>query len=168
MIGDRWNVTDDEIARHYPCDDFVPTPTLQAWRGITVHATPQALWPWVGQIRIAPYSYDWIDNLGRQSPQQLMGLPEPVVGEAFTTAATRRFGRILTVDPPEQLTGEIMGARISYVLVPHGQSTRLLMKLVTAMSRWAAPWLSVGDLVMARRQLLNLKHLAERSRPVAH
>jgi hypothetical protein len=36
------------------------------------------------------------------------------------------------------------------------------MKLVTAMSRWAAPWLSVGDLVMARRQLLNLKALAER------
>jgi hypothetical protein len=29
-------------------------------------------------------------------------------------------------------------------------------------SRWAAPWLSVGDLVMARRQLLNLKQLAER------
>jgi hypothetical protein len=61
-----------------------------------------------------------------------------------------------------------MGACISYVLVPENQSTRLLMKIVTAMSRWLTPWLSVGDLIMARRQLLNLKHLAERPRPVAH
>ena len=168
MIGDRWNVTDDEVARHYPCDDFVRAPTLQAWRGVTVQTTPEALWPWVGQIRLAPYSYDWIDNLGRRSPQQLVGLPDPVVGEAFTTAATRRFGRILAVEPPKDLTGEIMGAYISYVLVLQGRSTRLLMKIVTAMSRWVAPWLSVGDLVMARRQLLNLKRLAEKPRPVAH
>jgi hypothetical protein len=168
MIGDRWNVTDDEVARHYPCDDLVHAPTLQAWRGITVHTTPETLWPWVGQIRIAPYSYDWIDNLGRRSPQHLMGLPEAVVGESFSTAATRRFGRILAVEPPKHLTGEIMGAQISYVLVPEGQSTRLLMKLVTAMSRWLAPGLSVGDLIMARRQLLNLKHLAERSQVVEH
>ena len=162
MIGDRWNVTDDEIARHYPCDDLVPAPTLQAWRGVTVQSTPETLWRWVSQIRIAPYSYDWIDNLGRRSPQQLVGLPEPVVGESFSTAATRPFGHILAVQPPEHLTGEIMGACISYVLVPDGQSTRLLMKLVTAVSRWLTPGLSVGDLVMARRQLLNLKRLAER------
>jgi hypothetical protein len=167
MIGDRWNVTDDEVARHYPCDDFVRAPTSRAWRAVTVRATPEALWPWVGQIRIAPYSYDWIDNLGRRSPQRLMDLPEPVVGEPFTTAATRHFGRILAVEAPTQLTGEIMGGCISYVLVPEGRSTRLLMKLVTAMSSWVAPWLSVGDLIMARRQLLNLKRLAERSQPVA-
>ncbi|MGA8545204.1 MAG: polyketide cyclase [Mycobacterium sp.] len=160
-------MTDDDVARHYPCDDFVATPTLQAWRGVSVHATSEALWPWVGQIRIAPYSYDWIDNLGRRSPQQLMGLPEPVVGEPFTTAATRHFGRILAVEPPKQLTGEIMGACISYVLVPDGQTTRLLMKIVTAMSRWLAPGLSVGDLIMARRQLLNIKCLAEQTRPAA-
>jgi hypothetical protein len=167
MIGDRWNVTDDEVARHYPCDDFVRAPTLQAWRGISVHTTPETLWPWVGQIRIAPYSYDWIDNLGHRSPPQLMGLPEPVVGEVFTTAATRRFGRILAVEAPTQLTGEIMGACISYVLVPGGPTTRLLMKIVTPMSRWLTPWLSVGDLIMARRQLLNLRSLAEQPRPVA-
>ncbi len=161
MIGDRWNVTDDEVARRYPCDDFVDTPTLQAWRGVTVHATPEKLWPWVVQIRVAPYSYDWIDNLGRRSPQQLTGLPEPVVGEPFSTAATRRVGRILAVERPTQLTGEIMGACMSYVLVPDGQTTRLLLKIVTAMSRWLAPGLSVGDLIMARRQLLNLKRLAE-------
>jgi hypothetical protein len=92
-----------------------------------------------------------------------MGLADPVVGESFSTAATRPFGRVLAVEPPEHLTGEIVGACISYVLVPHEQSTRLLMKLVTSASKWVAPLLSVGDLVMARRQLLNLKALAERA-----
>jgi hypothetical protein len=162
MIGDRWNVTDDEVALHYRCDDFVPMPTLQAWRGVTVRTSPETLWPWVAQIRIAPYSYDCIDNLGRRSPQELIDLPEPVVGESFSTAATRPVGRILSVEPPRQLTGEIMGACMSYLLMPDGQSTRLLLKVVTAMNRWVTPWVSVGDLVMARRQLLNLKRLAER------
>ena len=161
MIGDRWGVTDAEVARHYPCDDIVPSPVLQAWRAVTVRTKPDRLWPWVAQIRLAPYSYDWIDNLGRRSPRELRGLPEPAADQHFSTAATRPLGRILSVVTPEQLTGRIAGAVISYVLVPKGHCTRLLMKFVTARGRLVAPLLSVGDLVMARRQLLNLKQLAE-------
>jgi hypothetical protein len=161
VIGDRWGVTEAEVARHYPCDDFVGLPVLQAWRGVTVHTTPDRLWPWVAQIRLAPYSYDWIDNLGRRSPGELRALPEPAVAEPFTTAASRRLGRILSVSPAEQLTGWIAGAVMSYVLVPNGDATRLLLKVVLAHGRWIAPLVSVGDLVMARRQLLNLKQFAE-------
>lgn len=167
MIGDRWGVTEAEIARHYPCDDIVPVPVLAAWRGVTVRAVPGAVWPWVAQIRLAPYSYDWIDNLGRQSPRELKALPDPTTGEPFTTAGTRRLGRILSVSPGEQLTARIMGAVMSYVLVPEGGTTRLLLKIVTPGARWVSPLLSVGDLVMARRQLLNLKRLAERASAVA-
>ncbi|MBO0850908.1 MAG: polyketide cyclase, partial [Pseudonocardia sp.] len=121
------------------------------------------LWPWVAQVRLAPYSYDWIDNLGRRSPRELVGLPEPQVGEKFTTAGGRKLGRIVSVDPGKQLTGTIMGAFMSYVLVPQDHdTTRLLLKVVTRIGRWAALGLSVGDLIMARRQLLNFKQLAER------
>jgi hypothetical protein len=163
VIGDRWGVTDDEVARRYPGDEVVPVPVLQAWRGVTVRCAPAVLWPWLGQVRLAPYSYDWIDNLGRRSPRELAHLPEPVVGEHFTTAANLRLGRILSVAPEEHLTARIGGVVMSYVLVPDGDSTRLLMKLVTDRARWLAPLLSLGDLVMARRQLLNLKALAEGS-----
>jgi hypothetical protein len=163
MIGDRWGVTDSEVLRSYPCDDFVVSPVLQAWRGIRVDAPAAAVWPWVAQVRLAPYAYDWIDNLGRCSPRQLVGLPEPQVGEAFTTAGGRKLGRIVSVDPGKQLTGTIMGAFMSYVLVPQEHdTTRLLLKVVTQTTRWVALGLSIGDLVMARRQLLNLKQLAER------
>lgn len=166
MIGDRWGVTHEEVTRRYPCDDLVPDPVLQAWRGVTARARPEHVWLWVAQIRLAPYSYDWIDNLGRRSPQVLRGLPEPVVGDSFTAAlGGRRFGRLLAVEPGKHLTGTIMGAVMSYMLVSvdDGLHTRLLLKVVTAGGRTIAPLLSVGDLVMARRQLLNLAALAERT-----
>jgi hypothetical protein len=162
VIGDRWGVSDQEVARSYPCDDFVTSPTLRAWRGVSVYAPTEAVWPWVTQVRIAPYAYDWIDNLGRRSPREPVDLPEPRIGESFTTAGGRQLGRIVSVDPGKQLTATIMGAFMSYVLVPQGQVTRLLLKVAMRTSRWAAVGLSVGDLVMARRQLLNLKLLAER------
>jgi len=163
VIGDRWGVTRSETARSYPCDDFVAAPTLQVWRGVRVEAPAAAVWPWVAQVRLAPYSYDWIDNRGRRSPRDLAGLPEPRVGDRFTTAGGRAVGRIVSVDPGKQLTGTIMGAFMSYVLVPQGRDvTRLLLKVVMRTTRWAALGLSIGDLVMARRQLLNFKQLAER------
>ena len=163
MFADRWGVTRAETARRYPCDDLVPDPAFQAWRGVTVRARPEQVWPWLTQIRLAPYSYDWIDNLGHRSPQDLRALPEPVVGEPLMSCAGRPVGRIVAVSPGEQLTGRILGAVMSYVLVPEGGQTRLLLKIVTARGRLSAPLLSVGDLIMARRQLLNLAALAERT-----
>ncbi len=162
MIGARWGVTERETRLAFPCDELVASPTLEVWRGVTVRAAPAAVWPWLAQVRIAPYSYDWLDNRGRRSPRRLLGLPEPRVGEAFTTAAGRQRGRIVSIDRGHQLTGTILGAFMSYLLLPAEQdATRLLLKVVMATNRLIAPALSVGDLIMARRQLLNLKELAE-------
>ena len=49
MIGDRWGVTWPEIRRRYPCDDLIADPVLEAWRGVTVRARPERVWPWVTQ-----------------------------------------------------------------------------------------------------------------------
>lgn len=162
MLGDRWGVTDAEVARRYPCDDLVPSPTLQLWRGVTVDAPPAAVWPWVVQVRLAPYSYDWVDNLGRPSPRELRGLDDPEPGDAFTCVGGRlRAGRVESVTHAEQLTASIMGALLSYVLVPEAGGSRLLLKVVSDRPRWYAVPVGLGDWVMARRQLLNLKELAE-------
>ncbi|MEX5258163.1 hypothetical protein [Kocuria arenosa] len=154
-------MSDDEVTRHYPCDEIVPAPSLQLWRGVTVHATPDTVWPWVTQIQCAPYSYDWLDNFGQRSPQQLLDLPAPVPGQHFTSTANRPQGRLLSIEPHVHYTGCVLGAVLSYVLVPADESTRLLLKIVTSTWGLLAPVVSVGDLVMARRQLLNLKQLAE-------
>jgi hypothetical protein len=87
-----------------------------------------------------------------------------VTGEHFTAAmGGRPVGRILSVEPGVQLTGAIMGAVMSYVLVPaEDGTTRLLLKVVAAQARVVAPLLCLGDLVMARKQLRTLARLAER------
>ena len=163
MIGDRGGVTVEDVARRYPCDDIVEQPVLQVWRGVTVQAPPEDVWPWISQVRLAPYSYDWIDNLGRRSPQKLRAVSEPAPGQRFTTACGRPLGRILTVEQGTHITGRIMGAVMSYVLRPEADATRLLLKIVIRRGRLCAPLLSIGDLIMARRQLLNLKRHAEQS-----
>jgi len=176
VIGDRWGVTDADVARRYPCDEVVRAPALEAWRGVTVRAPADRVWPWVAQIRLAPYSYDLIVNLGRRSPRELRGLPEPRVGEPFSAAfGGRPAGRVLSVEPGAQLTGVIMGTVMSYVLVPFpegdgdgdggggGGATRLLLKLAAPGRHAVTPLLCVGDLVMARRQLRTLARLAEAS-----
>ena len=116
MLADRWGVTDTEIARRYPCDDVVPAPAVAAWRGVTVAAPPAAVWPWVAQIRFAPYSYDWIDNLGRRSPRELLDVAPPRPGDPFSSSGGRPLGRILSVEAGRHVTGRIAGSVISYVL----------------------------------------------------
>lgn len=70
---------------------------------------------------------------------------------------------IVSVDPEKQLTATIMGTFMSYVLVaPEDTTTRLLLKAVMQTNRWVAMGLRVGDLVVARRQSLDFKRLAER------
>jgi hypothetical protein len=50
MIGDRWGVSDSEVLRAYPCDEFVAAPVLQAWRGIRIEAPAAAVWPWAAPV----------------------------------------------------------------------------------------------------------------------
>ena len=65
--------------------------------------------------------------------------------------------------PGQDLTAKIMGAVLSYVLVPDGSNTRLLLKIVASRGGFAGQLLSIGDLIMARHQLLNLARLAEQT-----
>lgn len=165
VIGERWGVTDQEVVRRFPCDDLVASPVLQLWRGVTVDASPAQVWPWLCQLRLAPYSYDWLDNLGHRSPRDLRGLPDPRPGEPFSRVAGKvRVGRVLSVAREQHLTASIMGAVMSYVLTPEGRSTRLLLKIVVEHDHWYNATLAVGDWPMARRQLKNLKSLAEAER----
>ena len=165
-----WGTTEAERALPYPCDGFVTRVDAACWRGVSVHADAATVFRWLCQLRVAPYSYDWIDNRGRRSPRTLTpGLERLEVGQpvmslfelvAFAqdqhlTLRTRRFA-----------PGLWPAVAVSYVVRPTGpRETRLLAKLSFqvrpgVLGTLARVFLEWGDLVMMRRQLLNLRDLA--------
>jgi hypothetical protein len=172
-VAYTWGTEESERRLPFPCDRYVERAEAAYFRGITVGASPATLFRWLCQMRAAPYSYDWIDNGGRRSPPTLTpGLEDLAVGQSvmriFTLVELAK-GRHLTLRIKHgtgafSLFGDLA---ITYLVVPETpERCRLLVKIVAryprglrgALMRWGLPW---GDLMMMRRQLLNLKALAE-------
>ena len=66
-----WGTTPQEQQRSFPCDKILPDHNEAYYRSVSVLAEPATVFRWLCQLRVAPYSYDWIDNLGRRSPREL-------------------------------------------------------------------------------------------------
>ncbi|MFQ5797848.1 MAG: hypothetical protein ACE5H0_04030 [Bacteroidota bacterium] len=142
-------------------------------RGLTIQAAPGLIFRWLCQMRIAPYSYDWIDNFGRQSPRTLIPrLDELTIGQRFMgifELVDFECDRHLTIRMrPNTTASRVFGDLVvSYLIVPQSVvSCRLLVKLVVRYPRGPVGWfmrvfLPWGDLMMMRRQLLNFKILSE-------
>src|SRR5262245_16951417 len=82
--SETWGTHPHERELDYPCTRLIPAPDGAYYRGLTIHADPAVIFRWLRQLRVAPYSYDWIDNLGRTSPRELTpGLDELAVGQEF-------------------------------------------------------------------------------------
>ncbi len=164
----HWGSTPEERLRRYPCDDVLAEHEQALFRAVTVDATPPVVFRWLCQLKVAPYSYDLLDNRGRRSPQRLVpGVDRLVVGEQvliFELASFALDEHLTLRLRRHRVFGELA---ISYVVLPDGPgATRLVVKLVTVPARGLVgavlrPLLPAGDLVMMRRQLLNLKALAE-------
>ena len=178
-IAYTWGTTAEERALAYACDRYVAVPRDELFRGVSVNAPAAVVFRWLCQLRAEPYSYDWIDNFGRRSPQQLTpGLEALAIGQRVMT-----IFELVEFEQDRSITVRIIersrarrwfgSAAVTYAAVeqPDG-STRLLAKIAFHRSRGpiAAVWrvaLAWGDLVMMRRQLLNLKRLSERTASVA-
>ncbi|WP_233148079.1 hypothetical protein [Mycobacterium sp. IS-836] len=141
-----------------PCDALRPRAGVQADRAISIAAPPSIVFCWLCQLRVAPYSYDILDNLGRRSPRARD--PELVhleVGQRFMTLFT-----LQSFTDDEQITLRSKGVAVTYAVRPEGPGSRLHARVWFAGPRLPARALALGDLVMMRKQLLTLKSLAER------
>lgn len=158
MIGARWGATDDEVTAPRPCDALAGADARQADRAISIDAPVGVVYRWLCQLRAAPYSYDLLDNFGHRSPRTLTpGLEELAPGQRVMTLFT-----IASFARDEHLT--IHSGRhtaVTYAVRQEGTGTRLAVRIRFALPLWLAQPIVLGDLAMMRRQLLNLKALAE-------
>lgn len=168
-----WGSTPAERSLPYPCDAYLPDADEAYFRAVDVCAPPAILFRWLCQLKVAPYSYDWLDNWGRRSPRHLTpGLEKLQIGERMVgifklVEFEENRHLTLVMDAPKAATlyGRIAG---SYVVFPAGERCRLVGKLLIRyprrghgrVMRWLLPW---GDFVMMRKQFLTLKALAEES-----
>ncbi|MGZ5341201.1 MAG: hypothetical protein ACXWED_07320 [Solirubrobacterales bacterium] len=162
-----WGTTAEERDRAFACDRHLEDPDDAYYRGIDVDARPEVVFRWLCQLRVAPYSHDWIDNLGRRSPRSLTpGLENLEVGQRFMT-----IFELVEFEPDAQITlltrrdGGAFGlVAVTYGVV-RGEATgsRLLVKILIRRGRRRLR-LPIGprlELVMMRKQLRTLKQRAE-------
>jgi hypothetical protein len=164
-----WNVGPEEKLVAFPCDKYPLDENVVLYRGISIQAPASVVYRWLCQLRVAPYSYDRLDNLGRQSPQSLtVGVEKLEVGQRMMGFELVDFqpDQSITLQGKATIYGDGVG---SYLIVPlTDSSVRLLAKIRIKYPRGLSGlllrlFLPLGDMIMMRRQLLNLKKLSERT-----
>lgn len=155
MIAEDWGSTAAERAVRYPAQDALGDAEVVMHRAVDVDAPPAVVFRWLCQIRVSPYSYDLVDNLGKRSPRTLRpGLEQLEVGQVFARAF-----RLHSFEQDRWLTITGLGVAMTYAVTPG----RLIGVLALPRRTWWTTPLAIGDLVMMRKQLLTLKALAERT-----
>ena len=165
-----WHSTPAERAASYPCDVLEIGRANDYFRAITVHASPALTFRWLCQLRLAPYSYDLIDNRGHRSPRELTpGADQIRPGDEFLIL------RVSEVEPGRQISGvatpefeRTFGPiALTYAVVPRPDGgCRIVVKMrLGARGRLGGckcAVLAFGDAIMMRKQLTTLRDLAER------
>lgn len=156
-----------ERGERYACDEVAPDLTQPLFRARTVAAEPATVYRWLGQLRVAPYSWDLIDNLGRRSPGTItdhrplqvgqralviMRVCSFVVDDHLTVLTRGRWSMAMTYRVRAVAGGTRLAVKVrcGYPSTPDGWAGRVLL-----------PW---GDAVMVHKQLATLAGLAEDDR----
>lgn len=163
----------DEARRPLPGDELVSA-KVQQTHGVTIHARPTEIWPWLIQMgcrRAGVYSYDRLDNGGVPSADRIIPEFQHVeVGDILPWTPTADDGFIVRAVEPERalVLGEDTGSFTwAFVLEPiDATSTRLIARVRSWYESLAGGlmvrlvWRPI-HFGMQRRQLLNLKRRVE-------
>jgi hypothetical protein len=154
----NWGATAQERSTILPCDVLTPATALSADRAINIDAPPSTVFGWLCQLRVAPYSYDLLDNFGRRSPRTR----NP---ELTQLRSGQRFMQIFTLcsfTADEHVTLQSGKVAVTYAVRSEAGGTRLHVRVRFGGPRVIGWAMAAGDVVMMRKQLLTLRDLAER------
>ena len=99
-IAHTWGTTAEERALAFPGDRAEDTDWTVALPRRLDRGSAAGVFRWLCQLRVAPYSYDWIDNGGRRSPRTLTpGLEQLEVGQTIV-----KIFRLESFEAPSYMT----------------------------------------------------------------
>jgi hypothetical protein len=170
--------TPDDLALSLPGDAMIANPTHSAMDAVTIHASPDDIWPWLVQLgyrRGGLYSYDWLDRLfgflDRPSANRI--LPEfqdLAVGDTIRLGP-REALTVAALEPARALALSYKRRGFEWVwqfgLYPLDHDrTRLVSRGSERFRKNLGTWLFMrimqpASLIMTRRMLLGLKERAE-------
>ena len=169
-----WGARDDEIVRPMPGDKVVDRPSFNATRAVTIDAPAKNIYPWIVQMgvnRAGWYSYDLLDNLGRQSAKTILPQYQHIeVGDIIPMSPDGKQG-MLVKDFRENewiLWGD-ESDNTSWVwgIYPEGDSRSRLVTRVRVKYTWLSPAILFNlivefcDIWMMRKCMLGIKDRAE-------
>lgn len=174
-IFTSWGIHPEEVSQKFTCDSILKGQKDSYFRAVTIKAPAELVFRWICQMKIAPYSYDLLDNHNLQSPQELIeGTENLTIGDKMMTIfSVVDFAKnkeiTLKMDTPPKPYDKLDVPTVITYKINHLNPTtcRLIVKYVAAwhsslgaqMERVAVIF---ADFIMMRRQLLNFKKLAER------
>ena len=171
----NWGSTPDERSLEMPGDAYLqdgPKARVAMTRAISIQAEPEIVWPWLTQLGRGAgwYSVDRLDNGRRDSARHIISwVPPPALGDASP------IGYLRHIEPGRSLVwwlGELQywGATTRLVtdirLTPEQRGARLITRM-SADAAGPTAWIALLvfrfiDSVMARQQLLGIRHRVER------
>ncbi|MBN1415192.1 MAG: hypothetical protein JW973_08845 [Bacteroidales bacterium] len=143
-------------------------------RSIEIHADASAIFAWLKQLRVAPYSYDFMDNRGKKSPGYIIENLPPLKVNTHFLLAFHIFGfeensfivcRFCEpINPPVNLY--MKDLYIEYRIAENGTDTRLWCKIKGYCNKDISSkgfffTFSVVNKIMMERQLKNIRKLSE-------
>jgi hypothetical protein len=151
------------------CDELLAVAPVRLHRGVSVGAPTSIVFRWLCQLKLAPYSYDILDNLGRRSPRELTsGVERLEVGQRFMSIFS-----LTSFALDKHITLRARRTAVTYAVYPADGCTRLVARVLfdppggRLAGALVGHALALGDLVMMRKQLLTLRSLAEREHSAA-
>ncbi len=178
---DRWGATNEEIAAAFPGDELLAAPAGFVNRAVTIHATPEQIYPWIVQLgagRGGYYSYTWLEtyllncplvNADRVHPEwqdlkvgdEVKMCPEQFGPPPYTVAEIKPNQAVVLGHQENGKWVEIW----QFVLVPQpDNSTRLVLRSRTNAVGGFWDVIHPGIFIMERGMLSGIRDRAEGAR----